>query len=339
MKNQQSRRGNWVIEVPEAKPHEALFKIGDDLFMPRGEVCLLTSNESIGKTLLVAHLGVSLALPDVDQYSRLRSIRGETLKPCPTHEPKVVLIYAYETRNDIKYRLKTLLTEEPGGKVDPEILNRLSGRLIPAPLRDEDWDISIYEPHESGKATEADARFNDLHKMLSGLGHIDLIVFDPLGPFDGWHSTKNGVNASGVINQFNRLTQLEGNPTILLVDNGAGSGPSLKDCVRWVGSLTEIDRDDQGRSMLELVVTKSNYGPSGLSVVCLSDGQRIEPVKHESLDNENIIDGVAILKELRRLILLSIDEHGQEMHDHSAQLLGHIERTLREIKGKDHDND
>jgi len=339
MKNQQKKYENWVIEVPEAKPHEALFKIGDDLFMPRGEVCLLTGNEGVGKTLLVAHLGISLALPDVDQYSRLKSKKGEALTPCPTHEPKVVLIYAYETKNDIKYRLKTLLTEEPSGKVDPEILNCLSGRLLPAPLRDEDWDISIYESHESGKVAEADARFNNLHKTLVGLGHIDLIVFDPLGPFDGWHSTKNGVNASGVVKQFNRLTQLEGNPTVLLVDNGTGSGRSLKDCVRWVGSLTEIDSDDQGRSMLELVVTKSNYGPCGLSVVCLSDGQRIESVKHESLDNENTGDGVAILKELRRLILLSIDEHGQEMHEHSVQLLDHIERTLREIRGEDHDND
>jgi hypothetical protein len=39
-----------------------------------------------------------------------------------------------------------------------------------------------------------------------------------------------------------------------------------------------------------------------------------------------------VLKELRRLILLDIDEHGQEMHDHSAELLRHIERTLEEIK-------
>ena len=329
MKNQQSRYENWVIEVPEAKPHEALFKIGDNLFMPRGEVCLLTSNESIGKTLLATHLGVSLALPDVDEYSLLRSRKGEALTPCPTHEPKVVLIYAYETGNDIKYRLRTLLAKEPGGSVDPEILNRLSGCLLPAPLRDEDWDISVYEPHESGKAAEAEARFNDLHKMLSGLGHIDLIVFDPLGPFDGWHSARNGVSASGVVNQFNRLTRLEGNPTVLLVDNGTGSGPSLKDRVRWVGSLAEIGRDDQGRSQLELAVTKSNYGPSGLSVVYLSDGQRVESVKYESL----------VLEALRRYILLSIEEHGQEMHDHSMELLDHIERTLEEIKGEDHGDD
>ena len=57
------------------------------------------------------------------------------------------------------------------------------------------------------------------------------------------------------------------------------------------------------------------------------------------MENQQNNDGVTILKELKRLILLSIDEHGQEMHDHSAQLLDHIERTLREIRGEDHDND
>lgn len=43
-------------------------------------------------------------------------------------------------------------------------------------------------------------------------------------------------------------------------------------------------------------------------------------------------DTVTILKELERLILLRIDEDGQEMHDHSVKLLHHIERTLKEIR-------
>jgi len=57
------------------------------------------------------------------------------------------------------------------------------------------------------------------------------------------------------------------------------------------------------------------------------------------MENQQDKDGVAILKELERLILLSIDEHGQEMHDHSVQLLDHIERTLREIRGEGHGDD
>ncbi len=50
------------------------------------------------------------------------------------------------------------------------------------------------------------------------------------------------------------------------------------------------------------------------------------------MKNQRDKDGVRVLTELRRLIKLSIDEHGQEMHDHSMELLMHIERTLEEIK-------
>ncbi len=50
------------------------------------------------------------------------------------------------------------------------------------------------------------------------------------------------------------------------------------------------------------------------------------------MQNQRDKDGIRVLTELRRLIKLSIDEHGQEMHDHSAELLRHIERTLEEVE-------
>lgn len=59
----------------------------------------------------------------------------------------------------------------------------------------------------------------------------------------------------------------------------------------------------------------------------------------EKIMNQRDKNGVKILEELERLILLSIDEHGQEMHDHSMELLLHIERTLEEIKRKERNGD
>jgi len=50
------------------------------------------------------------------------------------------------------------------------------------------------------------------------------------------------------------------------------------------------------------------------------------------MENQQDKDAVTILKELERLILLSLDEHSQEMHDHSVELLRHIDRTLKEIR-------
>tara|TARA_Y100000114_G_C11750182_1_gene323834 strand:- start:1296 stop:1469 length:174 start_codon:yes stop_codon:yes gene_type:complete len=57
------------------------------------------------------------------------------------------------------------------------------------------------------------------------------------------------------------------------------------------------------------------------------------------MQNQQNKDAVTILKELKRLILLSIDGHGQEMHDHSVELLRHIERTLKEIRGGECDDE
>lgn len=50
------------------------------------------------------------------------------------------------------------------------------------------------------------------------------------------------------------------------------------------------------------------------------------------MQNQQDKYAISVLTELRRLILLDIDEHGQEYHDHSVELLRHIERTLEEIE-------
>lgn len=55
------------------------------------------------------------------------------------------------------------------------------------------------------------------------------------------------------------------------------------------------------------------------------------------MKNQQDREGIKILTELRRLVKLDIDEHGQEMHDHSMELLMHIERTLEEVKRRNRD--
>lgn len=55
------------------------------------------------------------------------------------------------------------------------------------------------------------------------------------------------------------------------------------------------------------------------------------------MKNQQDKEGIEILTELRRLVKLDIDEHGQEMHDHSMELLMHIERTLEEVKRRNRD--
>ena len=124
-----------------------------------------------------------------------------------------------------------------------------------------------------------------------------------------------------------------------------GKMPLSKPPLGWKHGR-EIDEVEQ-----EFMCIVGSYERLGLShkqiAQKLTDARftsRTGPAEFTTRMVERIMDqrdenGVKILKELERLILLSIDEHGQEMHDHSVKLLRHIERTLREIRGEDHDND
>ena len=67
--------------------------------------------------------------------------------------------------------------------------------------------------------------------------------------------------------------------------------------------------------------------------------QKKKCTERRHMKNQRDKDGIRVLTELRRLILLSIDEHGQEMHDHSMELLLHIERTLEEVRRRERDGD
>ncbi len=291
-----------LMGINDAKPHKALFRLGRDLFMPKGEVCVLASEGGIGKSLLALHLGVALAMPESERYLHLKGKSGAPLVACPSHTPKVVLLFAEESKNTISYRLKTLLPKGPSGTVELGLLESLSGRLIPAPLRANDInresDISLSESPRFGELGEAERRFHELYAALKSLGCIDLIVVDPLAQFGGGDFEKDNGEASKLMRQFQRLTGLEGNPTVLLIHHSPKArggklahtirgASALRANSRWAGLLRKINedetgmeflRDDQGRTVLELIVTKSNYGPNGLSVRYLVDGCKIEPI-------------------------------------------------------------
>jgi len=292
-----------LMSINDAKPHEALFKLGENLFMPKGEVCVLASEGGIGKSMLALHLGVALAMPESERYLHLKDKSGTPLAACPSHTPKVVLLFAEESKNTISYRLKTLLPKGPSGTVERGLLRSLNGRLIPAPLRANDInresDISLSESPRFGELGEAERRFHELYAALKSLGCIDLIVVDPLAQFGGGDFEKDNGEASKLMRQFQRLTGLEGNPTVLLIHHSPKTtkggklahtirgASALRANSRWAGLLRKIDedetgmeflRDEDGRTVLELIVTKSNYGPNGLSVRYLVDGCKIEPI-------------------------------------------------------------
>lgn len=291
---------NDLTEVATAEPPPALFTLKDhkgkeELFIPRGKVCVLASEGGMGKSLLALHLGVSLARKTATD---LRSWCGEPLTPKP-RSGKVVLLYAEEDRETCLYRLRMQLSNEVG-YVSPDVLRDLSGRLLPLPLCSSTSASNLalsdsYRSNESG----APERLEQLLRMLeevAGDDGIDLIVLDPLAQFGGSDFETDNGEASRLMRNIQRLTGVKGNPTVLVIHHSAKAAKrgklvhslrgssAIKDNARWAGVLRRIDENDTGdeylkdrndRGVIELVGVKSNYGPNFMRVRCISHASRI----------------------------------------------------------------
>lgn len=187
-----------------------------------------------------------------------------------------------------------------------------------------DNNLSLSDSYRNGEEAKekAEERFNDLFKSLkhisendhispemAGWGRpkkgIDLIVIDPLAQFGGGDFEKDNGEASNLMRQFQRLTSDElGNPTILLIHHvqknknaklsaQVRGASALRDNSRWVGVLHRVAesdngeeylKDEKGRTVVELVVSKSNYGPCYQRVRYLSDKSAIRNIEYHQRD-------------------------------------------------------
>ena len=291
-----------LSEISNAQPIPALFTLKDhkgkeQLFIPRGKVCVLASEGGLGKSLLALHLGMQLAL---NQDTNLRSWCGDPLKPVP-RSGKVVLLYAEEDKQSCLFRMRQMLSNE-NGIVNADLINRLSGRLIPAPLcisdKNADSSLGLSDSIRSGD-TGAEQRRNRLFQSLETIGGdegLDLIVVDPLAQFGGSDFETDNGEASRLMRHIQQLTGLKGNPTVLIVHHSAKAAKknklahgirgssAIKDNARQACILRRVDESDTGedylkddlkRGVLELVIAKSNYGPNFLSVRCICHDSKI----------------------------------------------------------------
>jgi regulatory protein RepA len=292
-----------LMGAATAEPIPALFTLDDNkgneqMFMPRGKVSVLASEGGLGKSLLAMHLGISLAL---NKPTNLKSWCNQSLKPNPV-SGKVVLLYAEEDLNTCLYRLRMQLQNDMG-EVNPDLLRKLSGRLIPVPL------CVIQEGMDSSLALSDSKRSGDnraIHRLerlirslnkVAGDDGIDLIVIDPLSQFGGADFEVDNGEASRLMHNLQQLTlSVKGKPTLLAIHhssktskkgklaNSVRGSSALKDNARWASVLRRVDEDESGenflrdrnkRGIIELVVAKSNYGPNGLRVRCISHSAQL----------------------------------------------------------------
>jgi len=285
---------------------------------------VLASEGGVGKSLLTLHLGLSLAL---NRTTNLRATNStgtadkDSLLP-KAQSGKVVLLYGEEDHASCAYRLKQLLSS-PDGQIPPKAtLEALSGRLIPWPLlasrTDLDSNLKLSgSTHDKEQILDAKQRFGDLCESLTKLDEqtkdkgrgFDLIVVDPLAQFGGGDFEVSNGEASSLMEQFQKLTLLEGNPTVLLVhhspkaskrsSNKIRGSSAIKDNSRWAGLLRRIGedesgesflRDKQGRTVIEFAIVKQNYGPDYLKVRCLIHKAQLIQITDDYLLSANKSD-------------------------------------------------
>lgn len=303
-----------LLPVADAKPIPALFNLPDhkgnpQLFMPRGKVTILASEGGVGKSLLTMHLAISIALK---QKTHARSWCGQYLEPLP-RSGKVVLLYGEEDRQSCLYRLRRQLGTGDNDRVDPDLLRRLSGRLIPVPLcltdRNADTNLALSDSMRS-KETGAERRRDRLYESLesiAGEDGLDLIVIDPLAQFGGSDFEVDNGEASRLMRYIQQFAGIKGNPAILVVhhmNKGAKKG-KLINSIRGSSAIRDNSRaslvlkragenekgenqitDMKGRRVLELILAKTNYGEEGLSVRYISHKADIIPIKGMSEEEQ-----------------------------------------------------
>ena len=300
-----------LTKVATAEPIPALFTLNNgagetEMFMPRGKVSILASEGGLGKSLLSLHLGISLSL---NRPTHLRSWCGARLTPRPT-SGKVVLLYAEEDLETCLYRLRMQLQTDLG-TVNKNLLKQLSGRLIPVPLCVVEQGMDSSLALSDSKRGVGDGANERLERLIDSLNHvagqdgIDLIVIDPLSQFGGPDFEVDNGEASRLMRNLQQLTlRVLGRPTVLAIhhssktakkgklSNAIRGSSALKDNARWASVLRRVGEDDtgekfvvdqQGRGIIELVVAKSNYGPNGLKVRCISHNAKISKIEHEYL--------------------------------------------------------
>jgi hypothetical protein len=279
--------------IEDAEPIEALFKLRkseqhddeEEAFMPKGKVSLIAGYGGTGKSLLALELALLVANRN-GRYSRAKGTKGQHLVAnSKTH--KVVIFFGEEDDASCKWRLKQAFTSLDAINNYRE----LKDNLLVIPLGGAPFNTAFINKED---ITEADKWFQELKKRLAlfgGKDGLDLIVIDPLSHFGGGEFEQDNGQAVQLMRKLNELTQFKGSPTVLGIHHSPKGSSSkrldemlrgssaLKDNSRWVGVMSRLGEDMQGRDcfkwvdgggveceIIQLEVVKSNYTRRGMPI-------------------------------------------------------------------------
>lgn len=242
-------------------------------WLPRGEVGLLAAPGGTGKSWLIVSLALSMLAggrwPSVPEGS------GGVLRTLPRCG-RVALLLAEETEGELRRRLYRQRQQIP--PEDRDLLRRaLEGGGLHTLTRERLRDAPPSAPALVDEDNRRSAYAVRLEEELRGIalegGGLDLILIDPLSAFGGAEIETDNHAATCVMREIERLTELPGNPAVLIVHHtrkGAfnadnhGSADDIRGAgglvarARWAALLRREGEEEGGRR-LSLDIVKSNY--------------------------------------------------------------------------------
>lgn len=227
-------------------------------FLPLGKVGMLAAAGGAGKTMALAQLAVSVATG--------RDWLGHYTVPAESRGP-VLLALGEEDEEEVQRRLYDI-RKGLGLSEAPEAWAALKRNLMILPLAG--VPVQLVSAQGKDKRPEETPAFRELRRRIEGAG-VDwkLLVLDPLSRWAGPETETDNFAATRFVAAVESLTQVRGNPTVLLahhttkaarrgLDAGeataARGASALTDGVRWVANLLKPEG-----SPLSLSLVKTNY--------------------------------------------------------------------------------
>lgn len=298
------------LETPP-KPKPLLFfepwseagEKGEEPFLHKGIVGMLVAEGGVGKTHLVAYMGLSIASGVPFLGSIQVKERGGVCLLFGEETDEDIHRLIYKTAKPIKSFYEKNLTEVTHKKVPfyGDGLDKAKSLFYTYSLQG--MEASLID--ENGALTSFFFELEKSLKVCEPKEGWSLIALDPLSRFAGSEAEKNNGIATAFISALEKLSKgLKGKPTVLVTHHKSKMGiregigqadargsSAFTDGVRWQANinrnliLNSQDEKTQKPCVIEeikLLITKTNYGNSKNSYDLARDGEGIFSIKNSN---------------------------------------------------------
>jgi RecA-family ATPase len=275
-------RGSWLKTKPPEPRWLLNAEDGKTGLLRLGKVGMLAAAGAVGKT----HAAIQLSLA-VGSGTRW-------LDTYPVATPgRVLLALGEEDAEEIHRRLY-YAGQNLGMK--PEELERAAANIVALPLAGRGVPLVTDTGYGRTERTERTTFFHELVRLL-GAHEWSLLIFDPMSRFAGADAEKDNAAATRLVEAFEELAKVKGNPTVLMChhttkgarrEDGDGQeataargASALTDGVRFVMTLESRRWSGKGNKpkdlpkLLDLHVPKMNHTeePGGITLIRGSHGE------------------------------------------------------------------